>query len=112
MLAALASDARRFDTSPAWFSWVGAAPALELLNRIGVGAVYDHDVALANRFRAGLGMEPSNSAIVSVARDGAAQRLERAGIVAAVRGGRLRASWHLYNTDADVDAALDAIADA
>lgn len=106
----LATDARRFDTSPAWFSWVGAQPALELLNRIGVGSVYAHDVALANRFRAGLGMEPSNSAIVSVARDGAAERLERAGIVAAVRGGRLRASWHLYNTEQDVDAALEALA--
>ncbi|HEV2777404.1 MAG TPA: aminotransferase class V-fold PLP-dependent enzyme [Solirubrobacteraceae bacterium] len=108
----LASDARRFDTSPAWFSWVGAQPALELLNRIGVGAVYDHDVALANRFRAGLGLEPSDSAIVSVEIAGGAEALERAGIVAALRGGRLRASWHLYNTDADVDAALAALADS
>lgn len=106
----LAGDARRFDTSPAWFSWVGAQPALELLNRIGIGAVYEHDVGLANRFRAGLGLGPSNSAIVSLRREGAAERLERAGIVAALRGGRLRASWHLYNTDADVDAALDALA--
>ncbi len=106
----LAADARRFDTSPAWFSWVGAQPALELLNRIGVPAVYEHDVALANRFRAGLGMEPSDSAIVSLDREGAAERLQRAGIVAALRGGRLRASWHLYNTDADVDAALEALA--
>jgi selenocysteine lyase/cysteine desulfurase len=106
----LASDARRFDTSPAWFSWVGAQPALALLNRIGVDAVYAHDVALANRFRAGLGMGPSNSAIVSVADEGGAQRLERAGIVAALRGGRLRVSWHLYNTEHDVDAALEALA--
>ena len=106
----LATDARRFDTSPAWFSWVGAQPALALLNRIGVETVYAHDVALANRFRAGLGMAPSNSAIVSVADDGAAGRLQRAGIVAALRGGRLRASWHLYNTERDVDAALEALA--
>ncbi len=106
----LATDARRFDTSPAWFSWVGAQPAIELLNRIGIAHVYDHDVALANRFRAGLGMQPSNSAIVSVADDGAAARLERAGIVAALRGGRMRASWHLYNTEHDVDAALDVLA--
>lgn len=35
----LARDARRLDTSPAWFSWVGTAPALELVNRIGVDAV-------------------------------------------------------------------------
>jgi len=106
----LATDARRLDTSPAWFSWVGTQPALELLNRIGVDAVYAHDVALANRFRAGLGMAPSDSAIVSADLPGGAERLERAGIVAALRGGRLRASWHVYNTDADVDAALDALA--
>ena len=105
----LATDARRLDTSPAWFSWVGTQPALELLNRIGIDAVYAHDVALANRFRAGLGMAPSDSAIVSVDRPDAAARLERAGIMAAERGGRLRASWHVYNTQDDVDATLDAL---
>jgi selenocysteine lyase/cysteine desulfurase len=92
------------------FSWVGTQPALELINRIGVEAVHAHDVALANRFRAGLGMAPSNSAIVCVDLPDAAQRLDRAGIAAAVRGGRLRVSCHVYNTAADIDAALDAIA--
>jgi selenocysteine lyase/cysteine desulfurase len=29
--------------------------------------------------------------------------------MAAVRGGRLRTAWHLYNTEADVDAALAAL---
>jgi selenocysteine lyase/cysteine desulfurase len=106
----LAADARRFDTSPAWFSWVGTQPALELINRIGVPAVHDHDVALANRFRAGLGLPPSDSAIVCVEHPDAAERLERAGIQAAVRGGRLRVSCHVYNVEADIDAALDAIA--
>lgn len=105
----LAAGARRLDTSPAWFSWVGTQPALELINRIGVVTVYEHDVALANRFRAGLGMEASNSAIVSVDLPDAARRLDRAGIVAALRGGRLRVSWHVYNTGADVDTALDAL---
>jgi selenocysteine lyase/cysteine desulfurase len=106
----LATDARRFDTSPAWFSWVGTQPALELVNRIGVQSVYDHDVALANRFRAGLGLAASNSAIVCVDVPDAAERLQRAGIQAAMRGGRLRVSCHLYNVEADIDAALDAIA--
>jgi selenocysteine lyase/cysteine desulfurase len=105
----LASGARRLDTSPAWFSWVGTRPALELLNRLGIDAVHAHDVALANRFRAGLGLEPSDSAIASVDVPGAATRLKRAGIMAAERGGRLRASWHVYNTEADVDATLDAL---
>jgi selenocysteine lyase/cysteine desulfurase len=105
----LAHSARRLDTSPAWFSWVGTQPAIELVNRIGVEAIHAHDVALANRFRAGLGLEPGDSAIVSADVPGARERLEAAGIVAAERGGRLRASWHVYNTEQDVDAALEAL---
>ncbi|PZF94600.1 aminotransferase class V-fold PLP-dependent enzyme, partial [Micromonospora deserti] len=105
----LADDARRFDISPAWFSWVGAAPALDLLADIGVPAVHAHDVALANRFLAGLGQPPGQSAIVTVEVPGARERLERAGIRAAVRAGRVRASFHLYSTDDDVDLALDAL---
>jgi selenocysteine lyase/cysteine desulfurase len=105
----LAGDARRLDLSPAWLSWVGAAPALELLNEVGIEAIQEHDVRLANRFRAGLGMPESNSAIVSVDTPGASERLARAGVRAAVRAGGLRASFHLYNTDADVDRALEAL---
>ncbi len=105
----LARSARRLDTSPAWFSWVGAAPALDLIERIGVEQIHRHNVELANRFRAGLGLDPSNSAIVSVERPGAAAKLERAGIRAAVRAGGLRVSFHLYNTPADVDATLEAL---
>ena len=106
----LAASARRLDTSPAWFSWVGTAPALEVLEQIGVGAIHEHDVGLANRFRAGLGLEPSNSAIASVAIDDASERLEREGVMAAMRGGRLRTSWHVYNTAGDVDRVLDVLA--
>ncbi|MGI8730173.1 MAG: aminotransferase class V-fold PLP-dependent enzyme [Solirubrobacteraceae bacterium] len=106
----LACSARRLDTSPAWFSWVGAQPALELLNRIGIETVHQHDVALANRLRTGLGMRPSNSAIVSAEVPDSADRLGRAGIAAAQRGGRLRVSCHLYNSVDDVDATLDALA--
>lgn len=105
----LAAGARRLDTSPAWFSWVGAAPALELLGRVGIAAIHAHDVGLANRFLAGLGRPPGRSAIVSVELPRARERLERAGIRAAVRDGRLRASFHLYNGEADVDMALSAL---
>ena len=105
----LASSARRFDISPAWFSYVGAAPSLELLNEIGIEAIRAHDVALADRFMAGLGLPPAGSAIVSVDLPGAAERLDAAGIKVAVRDGRVRASFHLYTTEADVDAALDAL---
>jgi selenocysteine lyase/cysteine desulfurase len=105
----LAETARRFDTSPAWFSWVGAAPALELVEEIGIERIRDHNVALANRFRDGLGLEPSNSAIVSVEVEGAPDRLATAGIQAAIRANGLRAAFHVYNTDDDVDAALAAL---
>lgn len=105
----LAATARRLDVSPAWFSWVGTAPAVELIERIGVEAIRDHDVALANRFRAGVGLEPSNSAIVTADLPGAAERLAKAGIVASVRGGRLRTSWHVYNDARDVDRVLEVV---
>jgi selenocysteine lyase/cysteine desulfurase len=105
----LAPDMRRFDTSPAWFSWVGAQPTLETLERIGIEAIQEHDVALANRFRAGLGMPPGDSAIVSADVPGAQAKLARAGIQAATRDGGLRASFHVYNTESDVDRALEAL---
>jgi selenocysteine lyase/cysteine desulfurase len=105
----LAADARRFDISPAWFSYVGAAPALELLCQLDPAELRAHNVGLANRFRSGLGLPPADSAIVSTSLPGASERLEAAGIRAAVRGGKLRASFHLYNTGADVDHALNAL---
>jgi selenocysteine lyase/cysteine desulfurase len=105
----LATSARRLDLSPAWFSWVGTQPALELIEQVGVAAINAHNVALANRFRAGVGLAPSNSAIVCADLPGAADRMERAGIIAAVRGGLLRTSWHLYNDESDVDAVLDVV---
>jgi selenocysteine lyase/cysteine desulfurase len=107
----LAASARQLDVSPAWFSWVATAPALELIGQIGVDAIHDHDVALANRFRAGVGLAPSNSAIVTADLPGAAERLAKAGIVAAVRGGRLRTSWHVYNDAHDVDRVLEVVID-
>jgi selenocysteine lyase/cysteine desulfurase len=105
----VADSARRLDISPAWFSWVGTTPALELLESIGIEQIRDHNVGLANRFRAGMGLPEGDSAIVSLDLDGGSQRLRSEGIVVAIRGGRLRASFHLYNTAADVDAALRAL---
>jgi selenocysteine lyase/cysteine desulfurase len=105
----VAQSARRLDISPAWFSWVGTTPALELLESIGIEQIRDHNVGLANRFRDGMGLPEGDSAIVSLDLDGETRRLRSEGIVVAIRGGRLRASFHLYNTAADVDAALRAL---
>jgi selenocysteine lyase/cysteine desulfurase len=105
----LAKTARRFDISPSWPSYVGTAPALELVADLGVPAINAHNVRLANRFRDGLGLPAGNSAIVAVDVPGADDRLARAGVRAAVRAGRVRASFHNYPTDADVDRALEAL---
>ncbi|MGW1840528.1 aminotransferase class V-fold PLP-dependent enzyme [Streptomyces sp. NPDC002067] len=111
-----AATARRYDEPHALLSYVGAAASLALLGEIGVAAVHAHNTALADRFRAGLtarGLAPRpapGSAIVSVpAPPGAADRLAAAGIRAAVRGGLLRAAFHLYNGTDDVDRALEVI---
>jgi len=107
----LAADARRFDTSPAWLNWVGADGALALLEDVGVATIHAHDVGCAARLRDGLGLEPGDSAIVSVGGlpGDAADRLAAAGVMAAGRGGALRLSCHLYTTDDDVDRALAAL---
>ena len=105
----LAKTARRFDISPSWPVYVGTAPALELVEEVGVPAIHEHNVGRANRFLEGLGREPGRSAIVTVDVPDAERKLARAGVRAAVRAGRVRASFHLYTTDADVDLALNAL---
>jgi selenocysteine lyase/cysteine desulfurase len=102
----LARSARRFDVSPAWFPWVGTAPTLDLLLEIGIDAIHDHDLRLANRFREGLGLPPGDSAIVSTELPEAEERLRGTRVMAAARAGLLRTSWHVYNTDDDVDELL------
>ncbi|MFJ1575520.1 MULTISPECIES: aminotransferase class V-fold PLP-dependent enzyme [unclassified Streptomyces] len=112
----LATTARRFDEPPAFLSYHGAERSLTLLEEIGVDAIHAHDTALAARFRAGLtglGHEPvpGESAIVSV--PGLTHRhpdLRRAKVAVSLRAGYVRASFHLYNTTADVDRALDVLA--
>ncbi|WP_457206129.1 aminotransferase class V-fold PLP-dependent enzyme [Nocardioides sp. P5_C9_2] len=107
----LAEDARRFDLSPAWGCWVGHAPALDLLLEVGIQRIHAHDVALANGFRNGLGLPSGDSAIVSVpCPPDVPELLAAAGIRAAVRAGRLRVSFHLYNSTSDVDAVLRVLA--
>ncbi|ATZ27409.1 aminotransferase class V-fold PLP-dependent enzyme [Streptomyces lavendulae] len=112
----LAPDARRFDESPAFLAYHAAEPSLALLERVGIDAVHAHDTALAARYRAGLarlGHEPvpGETPIVSVpGLAGLQERLLGAGVSTAARAGALRASFHLYNTEADVDRLLDVLA--
>jgi selenocysteine lyase/cysteine desulfurase len=115
-VAELAHSARRFDLPPALFSYAGLRRSLELIEELGVDAVHAHDLALADRFRAGLtglgheALPAPGSAIVSVPGLGHLQpELGKAGIQVSNRAGNLRASFHLYNTPADVDRLLDVL---
>ncbi|ACQ79194.1 aminotransferase class V [Beutenbergia cavernae DSM 12333] len=106
----LAADARRFDVSPAWHSWVGAAASLEVLAEIGPAARHSHATGLAARFCAGLGVAHDGSAIVSVTvDDDGVAALAAADVVVAARAGRTRFSFYVNNTEADVDRALDVL---
>ncbi len=106
----LAPDARRLDVSPVWHAWVSAGPAVELLAGLGAPALYEHSVGVANRFRAGLGLSPGGSAIVSLAVDDrAAAALQQAAVVASVRAGRLRLAFHLCNDERDADHAVEVL---
>lgn len=118
---ALAEGARRFDVSLAWPIWVGAAAAAAYVLEVGVERIEERDLALAERFRAGLpdaGLEPllppeRSSQVVSlrVPDPEAVQRaLKESHVVAAVRHGLLRTSFHFYNDESDVDRALEALA--
>lgn len=113
----LAHSARRFDEPTAFLAYHGAEQSLALLEEIGVERIHTHVTALADRFRAGLislGHRPvdaEGSTVVAVPGLGDLQpRLVAAGVKVAVRAGNLRAAFHLYNSTADVDRALDVLA--
>ncbi|WP_309052790.1 aminotransferase class V-fold PLP-dependent enzyme [Streptomyces sp.] len=112
----LARSARRFDEPAAFFPYHGAARSLALLEEIGVDRIGTHARGLAARFRAGLATigkasVPGDSPVVAVPGLGhRADALRDAGVLLSARAGHLRASFHLYNTSADVDRALDVIA--
>ena len=104
----LADSARRYDVSPAWFSWIGTEPALEIIAGAGVDAIHRHDVELASRVRDALDLPPGSSAmfVVPVAD---ASVLRRAGIAAATRAGAVRVGFHLYNTMADAEHLIQTV---
>jgi selenocysteine lyase/cysteine desulfurase len=109
--------ASKLDTSPAWFSWIGATAALNLRARLDPARVERHCLGLAERFATeitGFGLRPvSDSAgshiVVTDLGDAApdlAAALVPAGIAASVMGSRLRIGVHYFNTDDDLDRLL------
>ncbi|GAA5100100.1 aminotransferase class V-fold PLP-dependent enzyme [Microbacterium yannicii] len=109
----LAPDARRFDVSPAWQAFVGAAPALALFAALDPGELHAHATGLAAAFRAGLGIAEPERASAIVAWDDPEGcdlgRLMSAGITASGRSGRARVAFHVFNDEDDVDLALAAL---
>lgn len=105
----LSADARRFDLSPGWLAWVGTASALRLVDQVGIDAIHDHNVGLANSLLTRLGMEPTDSAIVSLDLGAGFDSDRFDGLSVAFRAGRLRAGFHLYNTTDDVARLVAAI---
>jgi selenocysteine lyase/cysteine desulfurase len=109
---ALAEDAARFDVSLAWHSWAGARPALELLVQWQGEGQFERVLALSNRLAAGLGLPKPTSSIVTLAvpdAEAAEIALNQAGVRCAARAGNVRLSPHVYNTDEEIDRAIEAL---
>ncbi len=107
----LAHDARQFDVSPAWQAWVGAEQSISLFASLDIPSVWAHTSGLGDQLCDALGIPQQHQAIVSWADPDKAElgKLIAAGIRASGRAGRLRASFHLWNTEADVAAVVTAL---
>lgn len=115
----LAADTRRLDASLAWFPWVGARAAMDIVGALDMIQVQSRCLSLADEFRAqaasrGFRLVPQEapSHIVGVIvpdADSLKQRLASRRVVAAVRGGFLRLGFHAFNDESDVEAALAAL---
>jgi selenocysteine lyase/cysteine desulfurase len=111
----LTADARRLDTSLPWLAAPGARASLELVASLGVDRIAEHDLGLARRFCEGFGADEPGSAIVSVPvadAEATLARLEAAGLRAAGRDRGIRLAFHLYNSEEDVERALEALVGA
>jgi selenocysteine lyase/cysteine desulfurase len=114
----LAPDASRCDASPAWFPWLGAAAAVDLLSTLPAARVQRHCVDLAQeliRGAAEFGMRAlatTDSHIVvfpTQVPDRVAAGLTAAGIRATVSTDRVRFGVHYFNDAADIDGVLAAL---
>ncbi len=109
----LADGAIGLDVSLAWHPWVGRAarsncsdPSRLLIVKRGVSRS-------ATKAADALGLEPTGSSVLGVPTLDAPQTvkaiLSKRSIAAAVRAGEVRISFHVYNTDEHVEAAVDSL---
>lgn len=121
---ALPETGSRLDTSPAWFSWIGAVAALDVLARLDPDDVRSHCVEVAARWHTiaiDLGLRPvlprQESHIVVVEADEEfaeelPEHLASARVKASVTGRRLRVGVHYFTDDDDIDRLADAVRSA
>jgi selenocysteine lyase/cysteine desulfurase len=88
---------------------VGTASSLRYLNGVGLERIHDHDVGLADLARERLDVEPADSSMVSLRLESDFDPSRLDGLRTAYRAGRLRAGFHLYNTEDDVDRLVAAV---
>jgi selenocysteine lyase/cysteine desulfurase len=109
----LAPDARRFDVSRGWFPWIGATESMRLLAEWQATGAFEAVRGMAEGLAGRLGVPwYGGSLVCAQLGDGEAARAActAAGVKAAVRGTAVRFSVHVYNTEADLDRAAEAIA--
>ncbi|HKB09437.1 MAG TPA: aminotransferase class V-fold PLP-dependent enzyme [Vicinamibacterales bacterium] len=118
-----AAGASRFESgTPPVVNAYAALAALDLLERIGDEAIGGHVARLTARYmsaardggfvvRTPFDPHRRGPLVVVQSLDAPAlvERLAARGIIASNRGNGLRVSFHAYNTDADVDAVVDAL---
>lgn len=107
----LARTARRFDVSPAWQAWIGAEQSIALFAALDIGEVWERASGLGDALCDALGIPQQHQAIVSWpdASGSDLGKLVAAGIRASGRAGRLRASFHLWNDESDVESVVRAL---
>ena len=104
--------AARFDVSLAWLVWVGAVASLRSLVEWSGSGAFERVRELARRLADGVGAAPPASTLVCLPAtdvEAARRALDEAGIRASVRGAGLRLAPHVYNTEGDIEAAINAI---
>ncbi|MCU1513922.1 MAG: aminotransferase [Microbacteriaceae bacterium] len=107
----LAKNARRFDVSPAWPAWIGAETAIRMFADLDIEEVWARASGLGDALCDGLGIPQQHQAIVTWfdPEGDDLGKLTAAGIRASGRAGRLRAAFHLWNDESDVDAVVKAL---
>lgn len=123
----LRPDGRRFETGSIAYSLFDAwIPGLELLQDMGIAAIYQRVLSLTDQIISGLQSKKyaitspvenlsERSAIISFSAGTSEtnralhQRLLQGGIHTAMRDGRIRVSPNFFNNETDIDRFLDAL---